>query len=242
MGNDYFKFKEFEVRQSKAAMKVCTDSCLFGALLPDLGWPQGRVLDIGTGTGLLSLMYAQRFEGADIDALEIDEPAFEQARENFETSPWSERLNAILGDFKDFCAENLSSVSKYGVIFSNPPFFEGDLKSIDNQRNKALHSTELSFSELVQGVAGLMLHDGIFTVMIPYSRRAEMIRIAKDNGLFLHKEYLVANTIKHDYFRTIQFFRRDKQEPETELIYIREGNQQYSLKFRTLLAPYYLYL
>ncbi|UAY56729.1 tRNA1(Val) (adenine(37)-N6)-methyltransferase [Arachidicoccus terrestris] len=242
MGNDFFRFKQFEVKQGKTAMKVCTDSCLFGALLPCIDQNRTRILDIGTGTGLLSLMYAQRHADAQIDAIELDEAAFEQAKENFAVSPWPDRLTAIQADFRSYGSIEENNIAKYDLIFSNPPFFEGDLKSADNQRNQALHSTDLGFEGLVRNTEALLQPEGIFAVLIPFSRREEMIRIAKEYTLFPYLEYIVAHTQLHDYFRVIQLFSRKELENHVEEILIRDLKQQYSLKFRELLNPFYLYL
>lgn len=248
MGNDFFRFKQFEVKQGKAAMKVCTDACLFGALLPVFAASTGRemkVLDIGTGTGLLSLMYAQRQPGAQIDALELDGEAFVQAKENFSASPWSQRIFAIRGDFRTYYSERGPAKSaRYDLIFSNPPFFDGDLKSADNQRDRAMHSTDLNFGDLLEGVEALLQSEGLFAVLIPFARRQEMIAIAGTKGLFPCQEYVVAHTERHDYFRVIQVYSRREQpagQPVKEIL-IRDLNQQYSLKFRELLSPFYLYL
>ena len=222
-------------------MKVCTDSCLFGALLPVLPTGPCRVLDIGTGTGLLSLMYAQRNSNAQIDALELDEAAFEQAKENFAASPWNARLKAVHGDFKTGGAIKGGEVA-YDLIFSNPPFYEGDLKSGDRKRDQALHSTELGFRDLVKNAAVLLKPDGVFAVLIPYSRRGDMLDMGEEYGLFPYQEYLVANKEKGPFFRVIQLFSRKAPENQQEEMVIREVNQEYSLKFKELLSPFYLYL
>ena len=154
MANDYFQFKQFLIKQDKCAMKVCTDACLLGAFAANrLPLTVHRLLDIGTGTGLLSLMLAQRNLNAVIDAVEIDEAAAEQAKENFNNSPWKERLNVHNEPIQKF-AKSINK--KYDVIICNPPFFENDLKSNDNQRNLALHSAALSLEELIS-IVGFLL-------------------------------------------------------------------------------------
>jgi len=132
MANTYFQFKQFTVQQDKCAMKVTTDSCLFGSLSPTLSEGEGvlNVLDIGTGTGLLSLMFAQKKQNALIEAIEIDKDAFEQAKENIAASPWSYRINIIHAD-----ARNYPFPQKYDVIISNPPFYQNVLNTDDKMKN-----------------------------------------------------------------------------------------------------------
>lgn len=243
MGNDFFRFKQFEVRQDRSAMKVCTDSCLFGALLPVMYHLQPvQVLDIGTGTGLLSLMYAQVDPHAVIEAMELDEAACSQAAENFKASPWSERLKAIHIDFKCFSKEGLTNPGHYDLIFSNPPFYVGDLKSPDAQRNSALHSTDLNFKDLLEGAAGLLKADGVLTVLVPYTRAEAFVQEAGLVGLYLKRHYKVANANGKPFFRSVLLFTSIKGDLEEEVIYIRDANQEYSLKFRELLHPFYLNL
>lgn len=133
MANSYFQFKEFTVRQERASMKVCTDACLFGAYAANqlIFINPAECLDIGTGTGLLSLMLAQKIP-ANIDAVEIEYASYSQAKGNFEHSPWREQLNVFHTDINQFQSEK-----KYNCIISNPPFFEKDLKSEDEKKNAA---------------------------------------------------------------------------------------------------------
>ncbi|MEO8711563.1 MAG: methyltransferase, partial [Parafilimonas sp.] len=168
MPNDYFRFKQFIITQDKCAMKVCTDACLFGAWAahnPQL--EASNILDIGTGTGLLSLIYAQKNMHASIDAIEIDEAAVQQARENFEASIWKERLHVYNTSIQQFAT---SSNKKYDVIICNPPFYENDLKSENKQRNLALHSDALTLEELISDVDLLLGDDGSFFVLLPFHR------------------------------------------------------------------------
>src|SRR5688572_28253839 len=160
MPNSYFKFKQFTVNRDRAAMKVTTDACLFGAwaarsarqsAVGQSGSPGiHHVLDIGTGTGLLSLMMAQQIN-AEIDAIELDEDAFEQAQQNMASSPWHDNLFVIQGDAKDM-AYVLGK--EYDIIVSNPPFYENELESPDLKKNRAHHSAGLSLDELLSIIGG----------------------------------------------------------------------------------------
>ena len=181
MGNSFFKFKQFTVHQDKCAMKVCTDACLFGAWIVQYistkKLATDRVLDIGAGTGLLSLILAQKTEAAQMDAIEIDSLAAQQAVQNFALSPWDNRLNAIEGDVK-----NISTANKYGLIISNPPFFENDLISPIKSRNVALHDASLTLSELLFVVKKNLQEDGKFAVLLPFHRSAYFEQLAKNEG------------------------------------------------------------
>lgn len=236
MGNSYFRFKQFTVQQDRCAMKVCTDACLFGAWLA-AGWngDEDRILDIGTGTGLLSLMLAQRFT-ATIHALEIDESAAAQAVENFEASSWSRRLQVIRAD-----ARSWRNSERYGLVVSNPPFFENDLRSVDPQRNLALHSSALSLEALLETITAQCAEDGKFALLLPYHRKDFFVQLAEARGFFCEKEADVRQTETHERFRTMMVFGKGTGKCMSELITIREGDA-YSNRFRELLKDYYLYL
>lgn len=241
MGNSYFKFKQFTVEQDKCAMKVCTDACLFGGIAASFGTGLAavNVLDIGTGTGLLPLMYTQKNGNAFIDAVEIDKAAAQQAAGNFAASPWSGRLSVHHGPVQQFAA----SVSKqFGFIISNPPFFENDLRSDDAKRNLALHSSELSLEELLNCIDALLCDDGTFGVLLPYHRGAYFKKLATSKGFNVWQDISVRQTPKHNYFRSILFFSRKPVETITESITIKEADNNYSQRFVELLKDYYLYL
>lgn len=219
-------------------MKVCTDACLFGAYVADQVKTKSsaKILDIGTGTGLLSLMLAQKVP-AIIDAIEIDAAASLQAKENFEQSPWKERLNVFNTNVLLF-----ENDKKYDCIISNPPFFEKDLKSNDSSKNSARHDTSLTLEQLLGVAKKMVAADGIFTVLLPYHRVDEFDSMAAKNDFHLTKKILVRQTEKHDFFRGILFLSKQQAMLMEETIVIKNENEKYSVRFAELLKDYYLYL
>lgn len=237
MSNTYFQFKQFTVHQDACAMKVCTDACLFGAWVAEKvkGAEVKTVLDIGAGTGLLSLMLAQKTKVI-VDAVEVDEAAAKQARENFKASPWSNRLKVINEPIQHYKAD-----VKYDFIVSNPPFFDNDLKSKDHQRNVALHSRQLTSDDLITSIKRLLVDEGYFALLLPYNRSLHYEHLAKSEGFYLLEKVSVKQTETHSFFRSILLFSTfDKPLVEEELI-IKIGGG-YSPKLVELLKDYYLYL
>lgn len=243
MANSYFKFKQFTINQNRCAMKVCTDACLFGALVANhilttiKKKDSFQCLDIGAGTGLLSLMAAQKNNQIKIDAVEIDAPAAEQVRENIAASPWRDNIQVFNEDIISFTAEK-----KYNYIFSNPPFFKGDLKSADNTKNNAKHDTALSLLQLLQVVDSHLATAGTFAVLLPYHRVDYFIAESKKRGLHLTAQVLVKQTVKHKFFRGILFFTRKEIKPELSEIIIKDIEHNYTPEFAAALKDYYLFL
>ncbi|WP_153797197.1 tRNA1(Val) (adenine(37)-N6)-methyltransferase [Foetidibacter luteolus] len=239
MPNSYFSFKQFTVQQDKCAMKVCTDACLFGAFIARGQWLQGnRVLDIGTGTGLLSLLLAQKHDHAEIDAVEIDDTAAVQASENFAASPWADRLNIYRQPIQQFTERGAG----YDFIISNPPFFEGDLKSNTANRNLALHSEGLKLEELVGCINRLLKNNGSFAVLLPYHRLDFFEKLAGNQGFFLAEKLLVQQTPSHPFFRGILVFGKTVVQTLQHQITIKTTEGKYSPEFTELLKDYYLHL
>ena len=239
MANTYFQFKQFTIQQNNCAMKVCTDACLFGAWVADelTSISQaGNYLDIGAGTGLLSLILAQK-TSAFIDAVEIDKAAFEQAKENIYQSPWREKISIINTDINAF-----DTNKKYDCIISNPPFFEGDLKSSNSNKNAAKHDTTLTLQQLLQVVDKTLQQEGYFAILLPYHRTDFFIEAAAKSTLFLSKKVLVKQTPGHDYFRVILLFRRQQKIVSNEEIIIKDETNNYTEAFVGLLKDYYLFL
>jgi tRNA1Val (adenine37-N6)-methyltransferase len=238
MANSYFKFKQFTIHQDKCAMKVCTDACLFGALLPPNPLKgECHVLDIGTGTGLLSLMIAQKSNEVKIDAVEIDTQAAAQATGNIAASPWADRIHVFNEDILTY-----RSGEKYDCIISNPPFFEDDLQSADEAKNNAKHDTALNLLQLLQVVNGKLAKDGFFAVLLPYHRVRYFIAEAEKTGLHVSKQIFVKQTLKHKFFRGILFFSRKQTEPQLSEIIIRDTQHNYTPEFAAALKDYYLFL
>lgn len=237
MPNNYFEFKQFTIHQDNCAMKVCTDSCLFGAYVADkLELQNSNILDIGTGTGLLTLMLAQK-TGATIDAVEIDDKAFLQAKENFKNSPWNERLKIINADIQNWVAEK-----KYNFIISNPPFFENDLRSDNKSKNAAKHDTQLTLSDLLKVIDRNLTADGKAALILPYHRSDDLDQLLQIHNFFIEEKILVKQTPKHNYFRIFLIFGRDKKNIVEKEITIKDEHNNYTDPFKVLLKDYYLHL
>ncbi len=220
-------------------MKVCTDACLFGAWVAYEFATINKVnfcLDIGAGTGLLSLMLAQKTT-ASIDAVEIDAAAFEQAKENSFQSPWGEKISIIKTDISAF-----ETNKKYECIISNPPFFEGDLKSSNINKNAAKHDTTLTLQQLLQVVHNTLHQEGYFAILLPYHRVDFFIETAAKSTLYLSKKVLVKQTPRHHYFRAILLFTREQKMISIEEIIIKNEANEYTEVFTGLLKDYYLFL
>jgi len=235
--NHYFRFKQFTVYQDRCAMKVCTDACLFGAWVHDhiQHTPVTHALDIGCGTGLLSLMLAQQTDML-IDAVEIDKDAYEQARENIKASPWNNRLQVHHGDIRSVALD-----TKFDLIISNPPFFENNLKSPDAKRNLALHSEQLALHELISIAGALLGTGGTLALLLPFHRGQACIETARLHGLFPYRVAMVRQTEQHDFFRVMLCFSSVEADPASEVITIQQSGA-YSAEFVSLLKPYYLYV
>ena len=237
MANTYFQFKEFTIHQDKCGMKVTTGACLFGAWVAQLATiiQSKQILDIGSGTGLLSLMLAQQTE-AFIKTVEIDELAAQQATQNIATSKWNDRIVVHHEDILSF-----KPAQSFDLIITNPPFFENDLLSEQTQRNIALHSTQLSLLMLYECINRLISADGYFAILLPYHRAHYFENLAVD--FLLQHKVLVHQTKTHSAFRTMLLFsKKSILVAKSETIFIKEDAANYSEAFIQLLKPYYLKL
>ena len=226
-------------------MKVTTDGCLFGAWLGEKirstkNSEVRNILDIGTGTGLLSLMFAQKNPETFIDAIEIDKEAYQQAKENISNSPWADRINIIHTDVKKFSAQH-----QYDIIISNPPFYENELKSGNNKKNKAHHDESLLLDDLLAIIKRNLKPGGEFYLLLPYKRNEEIENIIAKNGLAISHKTLVRQSTKHNYFRIMLTGKNKSDKNEnfiTSEIAIRNEKQEYTPAFINLLKNYYLHL
>lgn len=237
MPNNYFQFKQFTIYQDQCAMKVSTDAAVLGALA-NQSQPE-NILDIGTGTGVIALMLAQRFEKAPIKALEIDSKAFTQASENIAQSPWSDQVKIKKGSFQDF---SMSETEKFDLIVSNPPYYTNHNKSKDKQRNLALHNDELPFGDLIKGVIKLLNPEkGKFWVILPPNQMKELEKIAlffqlNPQEFFELRDRPSTKALRH--IKSFSFNNSLQQEPIT--ICIKDEDFNYTPEYRNLLKDFLL--
>jgi tRNA1Val (adenine37-N6)-methyltransferase len=233
-----FRFKEFTIEQDKTAMKVGTDGVLLGAWASIDSYPFS-ILDIGAGTGLIALQLAQRSFAEVIDAIEIEENAYEQAVDNFENSPWSDRLFCYHAGLDEFVDE---IEDKYDLIVSNPPFYTENYKTESTQRDTARFTDALPFSALLTGVSKLLEPSGVFHTIIPYKEQEHFINLAEANGLFPKKICNVKGNPGADFKRSLLTFTFDEITRITEELIIETTRHQYTEAYISLTKAFYLKL
>jgi tRNA1Val (adenine37-N6)-methyltransferase len=242
MPNPYFRFKQFTIFHDRTAMKVTTDACLFGAWSSEMIKSRPSVkrnaLEIGAGTGLLSLMMAQKND-IEIDTVEIDASAAGQAGENIAASPWKERIHIHHIDILQFAGNHY-----YDCIFSNPPFYEFEIETESVQKNFAHHGTGLKFHELFAVISNFLQPNGIFLLLLPYKRITEIEQLLNKKQLYLLNKTLVRQSVHHQPFRLMLMGTNQKTNitVKEETISIWNESRQYTPEFISLLKDYYLYL
>jgi tRNA1Val (adenine37-N6)-methyltransferase len=231
-----FVFKKFELQQGKCAMKIGTDAVLLGAWTSVENRPFS-ILDIGAGTGVLALMLAQRSNAELIDAVEIDDQAYEQCVDNFEASPWGDRLfcyHASLEEFVDEIEE------RYDLIISNPPFYSEDYKSDNSQRDLARFSDAMPFGHLVESASKLLSEAGIFSVIIPFKEETSFIELASSFKLFPNRILRVQGNVTSEFKRSLIEFSFRKSDIKTDTLIIETERHQYTEKYINLTKDFYL--
>ena len=232
-----FTFKQFAIEQDRCAMKIGTDGVLLGAWAPIDNHPFS-ILDIGTGTGIIALMLAQRCTAQQIDALEIDEAAYEQATDNFENSPWNDRLFCFHAGLDEFIEE---PEEEYDLIVSNPPFYSEDYKTENESRDLARFQDAMPFEQLLEAADLLLSEHGIFTVIIPFKEEENFIALANEFELYPLKITRVKGTPTTEIKRSLLAFSRNETTdlPIDELV-IETARHVYTQEYIGLTKDFYL--
>jgi tRNA1Val (adenine37-N6)-methyltransferase len=233
MGNSWFQFQQFRINQDRCAMKISTDAILLGSLVK-AEMPSG-ILDIGTGTGVIALMLAQRFPGSNVTAIEVDQDAAAQAAENFQENPFTSSMKLWQGRIQDFL-----STEKFDLIVSNPPFFPDHLKSLDSKRNRALHTDELSFAELIENAVRLMAERGTFWVILPPRQMQDLELLAEQSGLHLNQKIKVRDNIQKPVYREIAAFSFSNDSKTEGELTLKDENFSYTPEYASLLSGFLL--
>ena len=232
-----FQFKQFTIQQDKCAMKVGTDGVLLGAWTPLENNPYS-ILDIGAATGLNAVLLAQRTHAEQIDAIEIDDEAYEQCVDNFESSNWGDRLFCYHAGLDEFVEE--MEDEEYDLIISNPPFYTENYSSGNEQRDKARFTESLPFEELIEAAAILLSEDGVFAVIIPFKEEENFTAIAKDFDLHPFKITRVKGTPDTEIKRSLIAFSKKETAITINELVIETARHQYTPEYIELTKDFYL--
>ncbi len=234
--NNYFQFKQFRIVQERSAMKVGVDGVLLGAWA-DVS-DSKRILDIGTGTGLIALMMAQRNQDAMIDAVEIEPEAFQEALFNIENSPWGNRVSVEYCPFQELAGK---SDLKYDLIVSNPPYFGNGIKALTENRAQARHSDSLPLNSLISGAAGLLNQAGKLALVLPFESLQELKLLTVLNKLWIARLCHVKPNPQKPVFRIlIELTNKACVIQEDDLMIEFENHFDYTSEYRELTKDFYL--
>jgi len=231
-----FQFKQFSVDQTGCAMKINTDGVLLGAMAT-APYPQ-KILDIGTGTGVIALMLAQRFNDAETDAVEIDISAAKTAQRNFESSPFKERLHVHAAGINAYFEQH--AVEKFDLIVSNPPFYINSLKSPQEKKKQAKHTDVDFFEQLIKGISAHLSADGLCWLVLPVETAAEVKLLAAQNGLQVQRKVDIRSFADSDPHREIMCLGFDDKVAEMGKFVIYQSAGVYTEAYKQLLKPYFL--
>ena len=238
--SDVFHFKQFSIDDTDATMKVGTDALLLGALATPSYVPL-RILDIGTGCGILALMMAQRFPNARIDAIDIDGKTVEVARRNFNNSPWSDRLNVFHSSLQQFSLNNKG----YDLVISNPPYFSNSLRNNDPRKRIARHDDTLPIEQLFKDSFSILSPYGCIAIIIPFSESSRVIFHASTNGLRCFSSIAIHNHATDIPKRIVLQFKTNKysddktQTAENDII-LRNNDNTYTDRYQNIISPFLL--
>jgi len=228
-----FTFKQFSLLHGNPGLKISTEACVLGA------WAQsfanGKILDIGTGCGLLACMLAQSNANVQIDAVEIHPEVASLAMENVKNSPFKSQIQVMPGDIRSISIEK-----KYDFIISNPPFFFNHLPANLADKQLAIHGDELSFMDLIMTIKKHLKPNGKFAVIYPKEVMDKFEKELGKNGLFIHKLLHIFPNTNSKLLRVICLGSTEKQDVAHENLYIKDENNEYTEAFELLLYPYYL--
>lgn len=231
-----FKFKQFTIQQDKCAMKIGTDGVLLGAWV-SIPLSSNTILDIGAGTGLIALMLAQRSAAENIEAIEIDDAAYEQCVDNFEDSPWGDRLFCYHAGLDELVAEIDES---YDLIVSNPPFYTEQVSTGDDSRDRARQNNALPFDELLDAVVQLLHPEGSFAVIIPFKEESDFLKMANELGLYPSRITNVRGNANAPVKRSLLQFTFEDRVPIKEELVIELERHQYTKDYKELVHAFYL--
>ena len=235
MPNDYFSFKQFTIRQEKSSFKVGTDGVLLGACADIEG--AGSILDIGTGTGLIAIMAAQRSD-AEITAIEPEIGSFMQAEINIKNCPWPGRIKLINTDLKKFFE---TTGQKFDLLISNPPYFRNSLKNQDAVKTLTRHADSLTSTDLLRGSATLLEENGRLEIIMPYTEGTVFIAEASEWGLYCNRIIKVKGNPKGDVIRLIMKFERTKKPVHEKYLTIETGTRhRYTEEYKEATRDFYL--
>jgi tRNA1Val (adenine37-N6)-methyltransferase len=234
MANNYFRFKQFTIYHDRCAFKVGTDGVLLGASADLNG--AARILDIGTGSGLIALMVAQRCDAA-IIAIEPDDGSFNQACENFKSSPWGNRIEGLYTDLQGFHPGDL----KFDLIVSNPPYFSNSLKNPDPRKSAARHNDSLTPGEMLEGVTHLLTEGGKLQVIMPYAEGTIFIAEAQEYGLFCNSILKIRPLPTSEVRRLILTFSKQRMKLTERFLTIEHGKRhEFTEEYMNLTRDFYL--
>ena len=237
MPNTWFRFKQFTIQQEQAAMKVGTDGVLLGAWASVPG-PGSRVLDVGTGTGLIALMIAQRSRDVWVDALEIDPSSARQANENIRNSPWSKHMNLIHSSFQDYASQ---CKHQYDLIICNPPFFSASTKAPSKEKNLARHDDSLSLRDLFKGSVSLMKETNVISLILPVDKEAQAFDLILEHQMYCKRRTRVIPAPGKSTNRVLLEFSSVPGKCHEDDITIETGERHsYSDKYKSLTDSFYL--